>query len=142
MRLLAGVLHSDEIVWNSYTWDADAHKQINTNSQKVGQTLVSWPRNGLLYEAGKQTVICSLDLPEGKWLLFGAALAWGDLIISGADVQLFIGRQYNTSVGMSSNAFAYSSGGKTVTLEVNAVVGAGGINNDNNYHGLKAVRIG
>ena len=30
MRLLAGVLHSDEIVWNSYTWDADAHKQINT----------------------------------------------------------------------------------------------------------------
>ena len=31
MRLLAGVLHSDEIVWNSYTWDADAHKQINTN---------------------------------------------------------------------------------------------------------------
>lgn len=34
MRLLAGVLHSDEIVWNSYTWDADAHKQINTNQQK------------------------------------------------------------------------------------------------------------
>mgnify|MGYP001018205592 CR=1 FL=1 len=34
MRLLAGVLHSDEIVWNSYTWDADAHKQINTNLQK------------------------------------------------------------------------------------------------------------
>ena len=34
MRLLAGVLHSDEIVWNSYTWDADARKQINTN-QKV-----------------------------------------------------------------------------------------------------------
>ena len=35
MRLLAGVLHSDEIVWNSYTWDADAHKQINTNQQKI-----------------------------------------------------------------------------------------------------------
>lgn len=33
MRLLAGVLHSDEIVWNSYTWDADAHKQINTNEK-------------------------------------------------------------------------------------------------------------
>ena len=33
MRLLAGVLHSDEIVWNSYTWDADAHKQINTNQK-------------------------------------------------------------------------------------------------------------
>jgi len=33
VRLLAGVLHSDEIVWNSYTWDADAHKQINTKSQ-------------------------------------------------------------------------------------------------------------
>ena len=83
-----------------------------------------------------------MNLPEGKWLLFGAALAWGDLMISGADFQLFIGRQYNTSVRMSSNAFAYSSGGKTVTLEVNAVVGAGSINNDNNYHGLKAIRIG
>ena len=35
MRLLAGVLHSDEIVWNSYTWDADAHKQINTNQKKA-----------------------------------------------------------------------------------------------------------
>ena len=35
MRLLAGVLHSDEIVWNSYTWDADAHKQINTNRKLV-----------------------------------------------------------------------------------------------------------
>lgn len=35
MRLLAGVLHSDEIVWNSYTWDADAHKQINTNQQNT-----------------------------------------------------------------------------------------------------------
>ncbi len=34
MRLLAGVLHSDEIVWNSYTWDADAHKQINTKAIK------------------------------------------------------------------------------------------------------------
>ena len=33
MRLLAGVLHSDEIVWNSYTWDADARKQINTNQK-------------------------------------------------------------------------------------------------------------
>lgn len=36
MRLLAGVLHSDEIVWNSYTWDADAHKQINTNLISCG----------------------------------------------------------------------------------------------------------
>ena len=35
MRLLAGVLHSDEIVWNSYTWDADAHKQTNTNQQNM-----------------------------------------------------------------------------------------------------------
>ena len=33
MRLLAGVLHSDEIVWNSYTWDADARKQRNTKTQ-------------------------------------------------------------------------------------------------------------
>lgn len=38
MRLLAGVLHSDEIVWNSYTWDADAHKQINTKASKTGHT--------------------------------------------------------------------------------------------------------
>ena len=35
MRLLAGVLHSDEIAWNSYTWDADAHKQINTNQLRI-----------------------------------------------------------------------------------------------------------
>ena len=35
MRLLAGVLHSDEIVWNSYTWDADARKQINTNQKNT-----------------------------------------------------------------------------------------------------------
>ena len=34
MRLLAGVLHSDEIVWNSYTWDADARKQINTKGKE------------------------------------------------------------------------------------------------------------
>ena len=38
MRLLAGVLHSDEIVWNSYTWDADAHKQINTKTSKTGHS--------------------------------------------------------------------------------------------------------
>ena len=38
MRLLAGVLHSDEIVWNSYTWDADAHKQINTKTLSKIQT--------------------------------------------------------------------------------------------------------
>ena len=37
MRLLAGVLHSDEIVWNSYTWDADAHKQINTNQKNTAK---------------------------------------------------------------------------------------------------------
>lgn len=39
MRLLAGVLHSDEIVWNSYTWDADAHKQINTKGQENSANL-------------------------------------------------------------------------------------------------------
>lgn len=39
MRLLAGVLHSDEIVWNSYTWDADAHKQINTKTKTTSITL-------------------------------------------------------------------------------------------------------
>ena len=39
MRLLAGVLHSDEIAWNSYTWDADAHKQINTNQQKTADKI-------------------------------------------------------------------------------------------------------
>lgn len=41
MRLLAGVLHSDEIVWNSYTWDADAHKQINTKSLSACDEYVS-----------------------------------------------------------------------------------------------------
>lgn len=40
MRLLAGVLHSDEIVWNSYTWDADAHKQINTKTQGLPLKMV------------------------------------------------------------------------------------------------------
>lgn len=114
----------------------------NTNSQNVGQTLESWPTNGLSYEVGKQTTICSLDLPEGKWLLFGAALAWGDLDILGADFRIFVGRQYNTTDGASSNAFAYSSGGKTITLVIRAVVGSGAINNDKNYHGLKAIRIG
>ena len=41
MRLLAGVLHSDEIVWNSYTWDADAHKQINTNQKNITNEMQS-----------------------------------------------------------------------------------------------------
>lgn len=42
MRLLAGVLHSDEIVWNSYTWDADAHKQINTKIKINLEMLPNW----------------------------------------------------------------------------------------------------
>ena len=49
MRLLAGVLHSDEIVWNSYTWDADARKQINTNVSKKADssqipTTMAWAK--------------------------------------------------------------------------------------------------
>lgn len=42
MRLLAGVLHSDEIVWNSYTWDADARKQINTNTKMTIYSKQIW----------------------------------------------------------------------------------------------------
>lgn len=53
MRLLAGVLHSDEIVWNSYTWDADAHKQINTKRLKTKifsqKTTKKVPANGVGY---------------------------------------------------------------------------------------------
>lgn len=45
MRLLAGVLHSDEIVWNSYTWDADAHKQINTKRQEIAVFKTSVSKN-------------------------------------------------------------------------------------------------
>lgn len=50
MRLLAGVLHSDEIVWNSYTWDADAHKQINTNQKPTVYSKQIWSSE-LIYNA-------------------------------------------------------------------------------------------
>lgn len=60
MRLLAGVLHSDEIVWNSYTWDADAHKQINTNQQKRPNLTVA---NVCLKGGGYGRTLCL----DGNW---------------------------------------------------------------------------
>ena len=65
MRLLAGVLHSDEIVWNSYTWDADAHKQINTK-RLSGRFSVDL---GTYWDGTEKTF--SISFPEdGTYLLY------------------------------------------------------------------------
>ena len=66
MRLLAGVLHSDEIVWNSYTWDADAHKQINTNQKKGvtdNEVVTTLSSPSQLTHAGFYRIVdCSVDV--------------------------------------------------------------------------------
>ena len=65
MRLLAGVLHSDEIVWNSYTWDADAHKQINTKRLSVRFSVDL----GTYWDGAEKTF--SISFPEdGTYLLY------------------------------------------------------------------------
>ena len=76
MRLLAGVLHSDEIVWNSYTWDADAHKQINTNGQKLAQKvdkktdLLTNNINAIYWDTKNNNELFGIQLMDGTWKYF------------------------------------------------------------------------
>lgn len=74
MRLLAGVLHSDEIVWNSYTWDADAHKQINTKSQNI-VIIRQYSAKISLRSNGYDEFLIPFTTPSG-YKLVGIVRAW------------------------------------------------------------------
>ena len=98
MRLLAGVLHSDEIVWNSYTWDADAHKQINTKSlsthyehYKTDETkdnfIVSLPIGVHFFSVQNVHSEFAYDIGKNIWG-FGTMLVFG--IMSGYRAILYV----------------------------------------------------
>ena len=70
MRLLAGVLHSDEIVWNSYTWDADAHKQINTKRLKIKVFSIKETKNLTVGTTGYWGT--SLNIPDTYKILYAS----------------------------------------------------------------------
>ena len=94
MRLLAGVLHSDEIVWNSYTWDADAHKQINTNAKKVGNLTV---KNMCYNGGGYGRTLCINGDYYGKAAPTNLDCYY--IAINGNEYKLYIGlQQHGTSV--------------------------------------------
>ncbi len=66
MRLLAGVLHSDEIAWNSYTWDADAHKQINTNQNRTAIIKAGYAHFSNIKWAANTSYTCVVSDPNIK----------------------------------------------------------------------------
>ena len=91
-------------------------------------------------QSGQTYTIGSLSLETGKWLLFGATLAGGDLIIDGNIISRLNGRNANTSSDISMRAFAISNGG-IVNLKL-VSNGFGMLHADKTYCGLTAVRIG
>ena len=94
MCLLAGVLHSDEIVWNSYTWDADARKQINTNAKKVGNLTV---KNMCYNGGGYGRTLCINGDYYGKAAPTNLDCYY--IAINGNEYKLYIGlQQHGTSV--------------------------------------------
>lgn len=95
-------------------------------------------------QSGQTYTIGSLALETGKWILFGATLAGGDLIIDGNIISRLNGRNTNTSSDtlseISMRAFAISNGG-IVNLKL-VSNGFGILHADKTYCGLTAVRIG
>ncbi len=96
----------------------------------------------IMTQVGKTYNVCSLNLPEGKWLLFGQTLASGDQYINGVTWG-HISRMYRGAgdVEVANKCFAISVGGCTATLVVHAVGAPTIIHADGAYVFLMAVKF-
>lgn len=109
---------------------------LYSNLGQIRETYLSTPITPI---SGQTYTIGSLALETGKWILFGATLAGGDLIIDGDIICHCNGRNANTTYEISTNVFAVSHGG-TVNLKLLSN-GFGTIHADKNYCSLIAIRI-
>lgn len=96
----------------------------------------------IVTQAGKIYNVCSLNLPAGKWLLFGQTLASGDQYIDGA-TWWHISRSHRGAGGaeVANKCFAISAGGCTATLVVHADGTSTVIHADGRYVFLLAVKF-
>ncbi len=111
-----------------------------SNLGYLGEIREAYLSTAITPQSGQTYTIGSLSLETGKWLLFGATLAGGDLIIDGNIISRLNGRNANTSSDISMRAFAISNGG-IVNLKL-VSNGFGMLHADKTYCGLTAVRIG
>lgn len=128
---------------NAITKNAEDITKLNSDVEGIGKTMISHPSSSFSTEVGKTYELCSLDLPEGKWLLIGATLATGNLLIENAD---FSGTSRNwrekSAPETTMLTIAFSSGGKKVKLMLVAAYVSALVHSDRNYCYLRAIRIG
>lgn len=114
-------------------------EQLNSNISQIGQILAAGSPTAYGTELGKIYDICSLSLPEGKWLVIGATLASGDLTIFNSAPTY---SRKRTGGDDTNLVISIADGPKDITLRLNCLYVVGTIHNDMNYCYLKAIRIG
>ena len=111
----------------------------SSNISQIGQILAAGSPTAYGTELGKIYDICSLSLPEGKWLVIGATLASGDLTIFNSAPTY---SRKRTGGDDTNLVISIADGPKDITLRLNCLYVVGTIHNDMNYCYLKAIRIG
>lgn len=117
----------------------DQITEQNSNISQIGQILAAGSPTAYGTELGKIYDICSLSLPEGKWLVIGATLASGDLTIFNSAPTY---SRKRTGGDDTNLVISIADGPKDITLRLNCLYVVGTIHNDMNYCYLKAIRIG
>lgn len=114
---------------------------VNSNLDSLGTVLETFPTSQFNPVAYQTYTLCSLTLPNGKWLLIGRTLACGDLIIDGDNILIrAYGRNNYTTSELILTAFAISTGGSANLKLVSN--GYGTVHSDRNFCSLKAIKIG
>ena len=115
---------------------------LNTKLNDVGETLSSFPESEFETQIDETYSLCSIELPPGKWIVIGATLAIGNLEIENAD---YVGKsrsyQENAAPESTSITVGFSSGGKTITLKLEAKYTQSLVHADGNYCYLRAIKI-
>lgn len=115
---------------------------LYSNLGYLGEIREAYLSTAITPQSGQTYTIGSLSLETGKWLLFGATLAGGDLIIDGNIISRLNGRNANINSWYESSIYAFAvSNGGIVNLKLLSN-GFGILHADKTYCGLTAVRIG
>lgn len=119
-----------------------AINKLYSNLGYLGEIREAYLSTTITPQSGQTYTIGSLSLETGKWLLFGATLAGGDLIIDGNIISHLNGRSSNINSWYESSIYAFAvSNGGIVNLKLSSN-GFGALHADKTYCGLTAVRIG
>ena len=125
-----------------YTFYHYAVSDANSDLGYLGEIREAYLSTAITPQSGQTYTIGSLSLETGKWLLFGATLAGGDLIIDGNIISRLNGRNANINSWYESSIYAFAvSNGGIVNLKLLSN-GFGILHADKTYCGLTAVRIG